>query len=227
MVKKYTKTKKSKTLRNTPKKKHTALQATIFAAITIVLVLILLVVELRPVRSFPSWGGTGESFALATISAKVFAAMNGSGRSADEYCTMIFSPDEVNAMLAMILRVYANEKKPGDPPLYAKWNKGGWSDTECSIKFAGIYFNFYLQTAPSISKGKLFIAVSKCRLGKLPLPADAVEKALNNRLQQEINKDYRLQKSLSLIHSLQAEKNGELRIEVPRKNSGKLLKSIF
>ncbi len=146
---------------------------------------------------------------------------------ASEFLLLNFTPAEVNALTAMALRMYANNKKVSDPPVYAVWNTDGTLNTECSIKYAGVYFNIYTRLVPSVSGGKIHLQIINCRLGKLPLSAKMAEKAVNSRLNEEICKDKRLQKSLSLIYSLQAEKSGEVQVKILRKNSGKLLKSIF
>ena len=182
-----------------------------------------MIVELRPVKSVPAWGGPEESLALATITTKIFTATK---QRNNEFCRINFSKSEVNALLTMLLRIYANEKKPADPPVYAIWSNG-FSDTACTIKFAGIYLNFYLAITPSYSNGKLYLQVTGSRLGKLPLPDSMIEKALNDELHKQIGKDRRLQHALSLLHSLQAEKNGEIQIEILRKNSGRLIRSFL
>ncbi len=204
-------------------RKHTAVHATIFALVSVFIILVLTVIELHPVKSVPAWGGPEESLALATVTGKVFAAAN--QRNGD-LCQILFTPAEVNALLAMIQRMYANAKKPSDPPIYAKW-ENGCSNTACSIKFAGIYLNFYLQIVPSYNNGKLYMQIADCRVGKLPLPAAITEKALNKELAKQIQKDQRLQSVLSLLHCLRVEKSGEVQVEILRKNSGKLLRSFF
>ncbi len=202
---------------------RTALQATMFAIVFVLIILTLLIVELRPVKSVSSWGGPEESLALATITTKVFTAAN---QRNSGLCRIIFTKSEVNALLTMLLRMYANEKKTTDPPVYAEW-LDGFSDTSCSVKFAGIYLNFYLAITPSYNNGKLYLRAANCRLGKLPLPDGMVEKALNDELNKLISKDRRLQNALLLLHSFRAEKSGEVQIEFLRKNSGKLIRSFL
>ena len=181
--------------------KSKILQATLFAIVCVLIILVLMIVELRPVKSVSSWGGPEESLALATIANKVFLLPTQTGDPGSEYITINFSAREVNAMLTMALRMYNNEKKPQDPPVYAAWTKTGSCNAECSIKFAAIYFNFYLQTIPSVKDGKIYVQVNSCRLGKFPLPAGAVEKILNQEIAKLISKDHRRQKVLPVIHS--------------------------
>lgn len=203
--------------------KRTAVHAALFAIVSVFVILVLLIVELHPVKSVPNWGGPEESLMLATITAKIFSA----GRQRkNEICRLTFTSSEVNTMLAMILRMYSNEKKPADPAIYAVWSNG-CSDTECSIKFSGIYFNLYLKITPSYSNGKLHLQVTDCRLGKMPLPDSIVEKVLNDEVNKRIAADRRLRQGLSLLHNLHAEKNGEVQIELLRKNSGKLIRSFL
>ena len=204
-------------------RKKTALQAVLFVIVLVLTILALMIVELHPVKSVPAWVGPEESLALATITAKVFAAAN---QKQNEICRINFSQRETNTMLAMLLGIYNSTKNDDDPPVYAIWNKG-FSDTSCSIKVAGLYLNFYLQIIPSYSNGKLYVQVASCRIGKFPLPAGTVEKALNDELTEQINNDFRLQQGLALLHSLQVEKSGDIQIEVLRKNSKRLLKSLF
>ena len=215
-----------KTTAAAKKNKPTALHATLFAIVAVLLILVLLVVELRPVKSVSGWGGPEESLALASVAGKVFASMQKSERRS-EFLYLTLSPAETQALLTMALRVYSNEKKPEDPQLYADWNSIGSMDTGCSIKFAGIYFNFYARVIPSVSRGKVYLQIKSCRIGKLPLPSGIVEQAVNSRLNEEISQDKRLRKTLSLIDTLQAEKSGEIQIKFLRKNSGKLLRSFF
>ena len=215
-----------KTTAAAKKNKHTALHATLFAIVAVLLILVLMVVELRPVKSVSGWGGPEESLALASVAGKVFASLNQSDRR-KEFLSLTLSHAETRALLTMALRAHAVEKKADAPLVYAEWNTDGSLNAECSIKFAGMYFNFYTQLIPAVSSGKVYLQINKCRIGKLPLPAGMVEKIVNSRLQQEISKDKRLHRTLSLIDTLQAEKNGEIQLKVLRKNSGKLLKSIF
>ena len=218
--------KKNKIAKKSPAKqsgKRTAIQATVFAITCVLLILVLTVVEFRPVKSVSAWGGAEESLALSTIAAKFFAAANQRKKTP---CIITFSPAEVHALLNILQRIYANEKKPGDPSFYAVWNKG-FSDTACSFKFAGVYWNFYLQITPSYSNGKLHLQIRSCRLGNLPLPAGTVEKTVNDELQRRISKNRKLQYALQQFLSLQAKENGELQIEILRKNTGNMLKLLL
>ena len=225
MVKK-TKKKSSPAAKQRKQRKHTALHATLFAIVTVVIILALMIVELRPVKSVSSLPGPLESLALATVAGKFFAAIQQSN-SRRESIQLTLSPAETHALLTMALRSYANEKKPEDPQIYAEWDSSGSMNAECSMKIAGMYFNFYAQIIPSVNQSKVYLQIKSCRLGKLPLPAEIVEKAVNSRLNEEISQDKSLKKKLSLIDSLLVEKSGEIQIKFLRKNSGKLLRSAF
>ncbi|MBR2357296.1 MAG: hypothetical protein IKA65_04645 [Lentisphaeria bacterium] len=205
---------------------NTALQATIYAIVFIIITLALLLVEFRPVKTIPAWGGAEESLASATAAGKVFAAFQTSNRKRNEICAITFSQAEANALLAAMLRNYESHRKTNDPQVYAKW-QNGLCAVECSKKFAFIYLNFYLFIQPEIHNGKLDIQVHSPRLGKIPLPAQIVEKVLNTELSKHIAGDHRLSSGLGLIHILQAEKSGEIRIEFLRKKSGAIIRSLL
>lgn len=212
--------------RSRKSRSNTALQATLYAVVFIIITLALLLLEFRPVKTIPTWGGAEESLASATAAGKVFAAFQTSNRKRNEICTITFSQTEANALLAAMLRNYESHRKTGDPQVYAKW-QNGLCAVECSKKFAFIYLNFYLFIQPEIHNGKLDIQVRSPRLGTLPLPAKIVEKVLNDELNKHIARDHRLSKGLTLIHTLQTEKSGEIRIEFLRKKSGSIIRSLL
>ncbi len=228
MSRETTCTKKQGTTRIRKNKRNTALQAVIFFVICVMAVLFLTIVQYRPVNSVPAWPDASESIAMASCAGKIFAVVNQQrkSRNGNETTSITFNSGEVNAMLAVGLRAYANKKKEPDPQIYAKWDNGK-CQAGCSIKFAGMYLNFYARLTPSIDRGKLYIQVTQSRLGKLPLPDKAVEKALNEELNEHIAKDRKLRNALEMITSLQSADNGDLRIEFLRRNSSKMIRSLL
>lgn len=191
--------------------------------IFILLLPVLLVVELTPVKSVPA---TSDSMAIATISSKTFALLGQLEDKRNKVCSVNFSGQEINALLVMLMQYYASEKNPTDPLLYLQWQEN-FCRIDSSIKFAGIYLNFYLQIIPSIDSGKIYLQIISCHLGKLPLPAKIAEKILNKELSEKLAKERKLQKYLPCIHSLQAQKSGGIELQLLRKSAEKILKSFF
>ena len=201
------------------------LQVSLFVLTIIIIVLMLLIVEYDPIKKVSRFPEISETLALTKLSGRFFQAVNQNRKSGSEYCYIDLQQTELNAVFATLLRMYASEKKPHEPELYATWQNNA-VNIAVSLKKCGVYWNLYLSVIPEVREGKLQLKVQKIHIGSLPLPAFAAEKFIEQTIEKQQNKDRRIKKFLQAVNRFQVKSNGA-ELVISRGNAAGLVLLFF
>lgn len=199
--------------------RHT-LRNTIIAVAAVIIaltaVLMLTILEFTPIRQTAPVPSIAEQITMAQVLGKFMRSIQQAGSSQHSTVTMEFTEAEINVILATLLRIADQQRKPDDPQIYAYWQQGKLY-TEASVKCWGTFVNLRLGTLPTISNHTLQLPVESLSVGKMPLPRTMAEKIIHEQLDRHTSHK-RFKMVLQAVDSLKHTGNGnvELILNVPQ-----------
>ncbi|MBE6367347.1 MAG: hypothetical protein E7052_05490 [Lentisphaerae bacterium] len=169
------------------------------------------VVEFKPITTVSPETEHRDGLSLLVNSIKISSAMRKAAKDANTTTFKINIPqDSLNSLLNMATRTWEASKKPQDPLFYAQADNGIMTVKFSQKTFAG-YLNAQIACAPVIKDQSLQISIKQSKLGKLPLPNMAVQKAVDQAL-EKYSADQRYKLVMQAVVSAEFQTDGSLTI---------------
>ena len=184
------------------------------------------VMEFKPITTVSPETEQRDSLSLLVNGMKISSAMRKAAKDTKTTTFKINIPqDSLNSLLNMATRTWEASKKPQDPLFYAQADNGIMTVKFSQKTFAG-YLNAQIACAPVIKDQSLQISIKQSKLGKLPLPNMAVQKAVDQALEKySANQRYKL--VMQAVVSAEFQTDGSLTIVFDKVNAALAMMTLL